>query len=292
MREIACIGLVLLAAGCGAAERVAEHGPADTGSAATAPRASVLYAANTTVLEDERHGPSLCLGAILQSLPPQCGDVPVTNWDWGGAQGEESFRGTTWGEYHVVGTYEGEAFTIVDVGPPTPDPYAETDDETFVPACEPPSGGWQEGMGRRSDADAGTVEAWASRRPNYVASWVTYLAEPTEASDEVSLPVLYNVIVNEDAASMEAGIRKRWDGPLCVVERDAPPLREARRTRAAAERLLAGLGLQILGSDEGNPAQAARIQVVADPGGSGQAALDDRFGPGLVVVEPVLRPVD
>jgi hypothetical protein len=36
---------------------------------------------------------------------------------------------------------------------------------------------------------------------------------------------------------------------------------------------------------------AAEIQVVADPGGEGQAALDERFGPGLVRLLPALRPV-
>jgi hypothetical protein len=25
----------------------------------------------------------LCLGAMAMSYPPQCGDVPIANWDWG-----------------------------------------------------------------------------------------------------------------------------------------------------------------------------------------------------------------
>ena len=37
---------------------------------------------------------------------------------------------------------------------------------------------------------------------------------------------------------------------------------------------------------------AARIEVVADPGARGQAAMDDRFGPGLVRIVPKLVPAE
>jgi hypothetical protein len=286
-----CIALSLVAAGCGAVEPLTESAPVSSAPVATEPERQVLYEANATVLEDKSHGPSLCT-VIASSLPPQCGDVPITNWDWARVEGEESLSGTTWGAYHVAGTYDGDAFTIVEVRAPEPEPYAETDDVTFVPACDSPSVGRTADEGRRSDLDAGRVEAWATRRPTYVASWVTYLDEPEESSDDMSRAVLYNVVVNGDAASMEAGTRGHWDGPLCVVERDAPTLREARRIRAAAEEMLPGLGLQMLGSDEGDVIEAARIEVVADPGARGQAAMDDRFGPGLVRVVPKLVPAE
>jgi hypothetical protein len=95
----------LLLAGCGTGEQ-------DTGQAGAPPTVTApmwkpspqLYEASATVLDDGRRGPMLCLGMILTSLPPQCGDVPIANWDWNAVEGEHSQAGTTWGDYHVVGT--------------------------------------------------------------------------------------------------------------------------------------------------------------------------------------------
>jgi hypothetical protein len=285
------VAAVLILAGCGAAAPGSVQ-PTVTGSpVATAPAPDGLYEADATVLEDGTHGPMLCLYAIAESLPPKCGDVPIRNWDWAWVDGEESAAATTWGFVHVVGSYDGEVFTVTETGPPRPvHPILEQNaEDAFGPACDVPSEGG--GGSLRSDLDAGNVDPWAMRQRSYVASWVTYLARPTEDSGDMSLPVLYNVVVSADPAAIEAGIRERWDGPLCVVERDVPPFRAAQRIRRAAEAMLPELGLQMLGSDEGDVGQAARISVVADPDGQGQAAMDERFGPGLVLLEPVLQPV-
>ena len=48
----------------------------------------------------------------------------------------------------------------------------------------------------------------------------------------------------------------------------------------------------MVGSDEGGVGEAAAIWVVADPGGAGQAIMDERFGPGLVRLVPQLIPVN
>jgi hypothetical protein len=47
----------------------------------------------------------------------------------------------------------------------------------------------------------------------------------------------------------------------------------------------------MVGSDEGEVGEAAQIYVVADPGGVGQAALDDMFGAGVIRLVPQLIPV-
>ena len=76
-----------------------------------------------TVLEQRgetpfpKHGAMLCLGAMAMSYPPQCGDVPIANWNWDAVEGEEKASGASWGQYHVVGTYDGEIFTVTHVGP-------------------------------------------------------------------------------------------------------------------------------------------------------------------------------
>jgi hypothetical protein len=289
MRAIVMAGvLVVLVTGCGATEDAPP--PAARPAPPAAPAESTLYEATTTVLEAPGSGPMLCLGPMLLSLPPQCGDVPVTGWSWKAVEGEESAAGVTWGTFHVVGTYDGESFTLVDVGPPRP--QEEPDADLFEPPCPEPDGGWVvTDPGASTQDDDGPAQAYATRQPDYVSSWVHHVGRPTEGEYEESLPVVYVAVFTGDAARHEAELRTRWAGPLCVVERDAPTAHEASRIRADAEASLEGLGLQMLSSWEGELGLAAEIQVVADRGGEGQAAFDARFGPGLVRIVPALRPV-
>ena len=44
-------------------------------------------------------------------------------------------------------------------------------------------------------------------------------------------------------------------------------------------------------SQGGDVGLAAEVGVVADPGGAGQAALDERYGAGMVELQPSLTPV-
>jgi hypothetical protein len=145
--------------------------------------------------------------------------------------------------------------------------------------------------GTSTQDDDGPAQGYATSQPDYVASWVHHIGRPAEDEYEESLPVVFVAVFTGDAARHEARLRTLWAGPLCVVERDVPSAREARRIRAEAEASLDGLGLQMLSSWQGELGLAAEIQVVADPGGEGQAALDARFGPGLVRLLPALRPV-
>ena len=98
-----------------------------------------IYRATATVLESQDHGPQLCLGVILDSYPPQCGGLDITNWDWR-ALASERANETRWGEYVVVGTYDREAATFTltqparDAAPPTPAPVPS---DTAVPSRYP-----------------------------------------------------------------------------------------------------------------------------------------------------------
>lgn len=155
------------------------------------------------------------------------------------------------------------------------------------------SGGWDvPEQGRTTDEQASTVGIWAEQQPEYVASWITYLEDPAEVFDPGVIPVVFSVVVDRDAALVEAGARKRWDGPLCVIERDVPTYGEAAGIRVDAELAVEELGLHMVGSSSGEVGEAAVIDVVADPGGKGQAALDEQFGPGLIRLVPWLVPVE
>ena len=294
MRSVVLLAaLVPALAACGT---VTGPRPERSEPAATPPPADALYEANTTVLEAGRAGPKLCLGGVLLSLPPQCGDVPVAGWSWDAVTGEESVGGTTWGEFHVVGTFDGETFTLVETGPVRPGLEPAPDDAGFEPPCPEPEGGWiVTNPETTTQEHVRQAAAYARRQPEYVASWVHHLEDPDALEPgeyEEDIPVVYVAIFTAAAERHEGALAERWDGPLCVVERDVPSAREASRIRARAEASLEELGLSMLWSDEGGVAEAAAIGVVADPDGAGQAALDARFGPGVVRLVPELRPVD
>ncbi len=250
------------------------------------PDGGQLHEADATVLEDNTHGPMLCLGGILSSLPPQCGDIAIAGWDWQAVEGEERAAGTTWGAYHVVGRFDGETFTVTDVGPSEGDSSGLGTDPDFTSPCQEPNGGWG-GVDQATQEDPQRADAYARSQPDYVTSWVTQLP-PAELE---AGPVIFNAVFTGDAGRHEADIRKVWTGPLCVVQRDVPTARELTRIRNEAEASLNELGLQMLWSQGPGVEPAIEIGVVADVGGEGQAALDVRYGPGLVRIVPALTPL-
>lgn len=248
------------------------------------PDSNQLYEVNTTVLEDRTHGPMLCLSGILESLPPQCGNVPIANWDWQAVSGEERLSGTIWGNYHVVGSYDGKTFTLTDVGPFKEDASGPTDSD-FSSPCPEPAGGWS-GLEQATQEDARQAAAYARSQPDYVTSWVTHL-EPAQAEFG---PVIVNAVFTGDRERHEAEMRKVWAGALCVVEREVPTADDLARIREEAEASLDDLGLSMLWSAGPGVEPIIEIGVVVDVEGKGQAALDARYGAGVVRLIPALKP--
>lgn len=54
----------------------------------------------------------LCLGGVMESLPPQCTGIPLVGWEWTDIDGSEASGDTRWGAYAVEGTYDGATFTV------------------------------------------------------------------------------------------------------------------------------------------------------------------------------------
>jgi hypothetical protein len=292
----------LLVAGCGAGEpgAVGVSTSATDPPLPTTPSAARLYEADGTVFEAD-DGPMLCLGGVLLMYPPQCGDIPIANWDWDAVEGEETGAGAIWGDFHLVGTFDGGVFTVSETGPSEPGEEFFGTNPDFTPPCPEPEGGWVDvdpGTASERDFDRGSSRAKAL--PDFVALWVEHVGNPTpeeiERLDREGKPYpqkIMNVVVTGDVAAAEAAIREAWGGPLCVVRREGHTAKELRAIRAEAERWLQDeLGLRMTWSGEGPLGQyAAEVGVWIDPGGAGQAALDERYGPGMVRLYPALRPV-
>jgi hypothetical protein len=153
IRALLAASAVVLIAGCAGQVGSGQGGSGQGGSGGgtdpdwepATPALPAEVTAVATVLEKDGT-PMLCLGAIAESYPPQCGGPTVVGWDWAAVEGEETASGVTWGAYAVWGDWDGETFTVTRepepaslydpmVDPTTPNPW----DDTLPPGALPES---------------------------------------------------------------------------------------------------------------------------------------------------------
>lgn len=285
------IVLALALGGCGDdTTTVASDATAATadGTAPTAER----YRVDAVTVLDAEDGPQLCLGGVAESLPPQCEGPDVVGWDWADVNDEETAGGTTWGEYSVVGTWDGERLTVTERPAPPVDPPKRDSPDLATP-CEAPAGGW-------AVVDAATTTEAAQQaamddardQPDFGGAWVDQSINPASGSEEPDViesemndPALLvlNLRFTGDLERHEAEVRQRWGGSLCVSKADRP-LSDLLSIQAELIRDEEFLHLSV------NEIQGVvEVGVVVDPGL--QAELDDRYGAGVVEVSAALRPV-
>ena len=129
---------------------------APTGPPALELPADVRTRGLVTVM-DTGEGPEVCLGAVAESWPPQCGGPEVLGWDWSEHEIHEKQGKVRWGSFVISGSWDGTALTVTDAIPaalydvmveePGPDPLQEWADATYgehvvavVPALLPQRG--------------------------------------------------------------------------------------------------------------------------------------------------------
>jgi hypothetical protein len=246
------------------------------------------YTVSTTVLESPAHGPQLCIGGVADSYPPQCGGPDVVGWDWAEVDGAQSASGTTWGDFTVVGTWDGAALTLTEPpGPPSPSTGREADLSTPCPA---PPGGWAV-VDPAKLGGQGAALAYADAEPDFAGAWLDQSTnpasddrQPDESAMNDPARLVLNVRFTGDLERHEAEIRERWGGPLCVTE-GARTIQELLDIQQEVGEELGALGS---GIDSTIPAVEVSV-LVAEEGL--QASLDERFGEGAVIVTGALRPV-
>ncbi len=273
-----CLTLSLLAA-CGGARAGVAPGTA-------APAAGPLYQGSGTVLESEAHGPQLCLGAVLTSLPPQCSGVPLVGWDWDRVDDEQRAQKTTWGAYHLVGTFDGKTFTPTE--PPGPPQWSSSAPPITTP-CAEPAGGWVRPDPKRATAehlDQANIAAQA--QPDFSGLWIHDPSKPAGERQDMS-QVILNVAFTGDIERHTAELQKHWGGALCVVKHTHTEA-ELLKIQESMQQTLRELGLEMLSSSTDVVTGVVRVDVVSADA-SHQAKLDERHGAGVVVLTPSLRPV-
>lgn len=275
---LATVGLLLLGA-CADPDTAA---PADP---------EQRYEATGTVLDGGDHGPELCLGSVAESLPPQCSGVELVGWDWSAVEGEQSASGTTWGEFDLVGTYDGTSFTVVEVvGPATYEPGVADPVEA---GCSEPPGGWTSvDVSLATDEDLTAAVQAAEAEPDSAGAWIDYVEEVTD--DLVPVPaggIILTAAFRGEVERHTTEIRELWGGPLCVVEHE----RTQRELMGIQSELSGGmgqeLGLQTTWSATDMVSNTVQLGVVvADEATRG--AVNERYGEGAVVLVPALVPVE
>ncbi len=260
----------------------AEPALATSGPVTTA--GPVRYETSTMVI-DAGPDPELCLGVVLESLPPQCDGPAVLGWSWDEVDGEEAADGVRWGEYRVVGTWDGEALTLTEPpGPPEPPPPGPADARRLDTPCPPPPGGWavvDPATATQLGLDAAMT--YARSQPDFSASWYDRSTSAAAAGNSPERHIL-NVRFTGDVARHEAELRSRFGGRLCVSA-GGRPYDELEAIQREVHDELGALWTSI---DEIRSVVVTAVPVV-EPGMP--AALDERHGPGVVEVQGALQPV-
>jgi hypothetical protein len=279
MRRGALVAVLFALAGC-----------ASPGTRAEEPEAK-LHEVSATVLEDESHGPEICLGIIAISLPPGCGGVPLIGWDWNVVEDEEAMNGVTWGRYRIVGTYDGESFTVAEVTAPDSQ-GAEDEDYGFDTPCEEPPGGWERpDPARTTMEDYDAAIAAAAKEQGYSIAWIDAPLRGPEGEPWQDIPAgVINAAFTGDLETHEAELRKHWGGALCVIKHDRSNA-DRERISEKVETFLKQRGLHIVfGAGSKGALDLIEVTVVyADQ--EDWDALDARFGKDAVVLISEIKPV-
>lgn len=231
------------------------------------------------MLENEEHGPQLC-HAVEESYPPQCSGLDVVGWDWDAADGEETASGTTWGDYHLVGTWDGERFTPTEP-PGPPDWEAQLREVDLSTPCPPPEGGWSPVDPERTTSE--TLQAAIDRAeasPGFAGLWFDQTGNP-RPNDPAGL--VLNVRTTGDTAELEASLREVYGGAVCI----SPATHTYEELRAIQATVR---GPDVLASSVSEAANVVEVVVtVADD--DTVHRFEDRFGADAVEVRGWLRPV-
>lgn len=274
---IAALLLTLPLAACSTEEDMRAVDPAGSGEpSGSAPAGAVptpvpdgeVRTSGLVTVLDPGTGPQLCLGAVAESYPPQCGGPAIEGFEWGDVGFEEA-SGVTWGSYALTGTFDGTTFTATDAIPAALyDALAEPQDEPLGAACEAPP---TTDAAKATPEDMDATLAVASALPGYATAWLTGNT--------------INVAVTEDADGAESALRETWGGPLCVTTVEKT---DADLTTINTE-LQEALGDWLLTSGSFRP-DTLDAHVVFDDG-SIQDWVDTTYGEGLVRVSSALTPV-
>ena len=300
MRPLPLLACGLLLAGCGSATSAppgADPGPAERPTAVPAADGPVTTTYGVTVIDDGT--PHACLGGVADSLPPQCGaGIPLAGWAWAAHEGSYETEGDVrYGEYVLVGTFDGTTLTVTGTLDPDQSPRPEPA-SPFVTPCPEPAGGWVPSDPARSgERSLRELQRMAQQRDDFALLWVDQSINPAydqmataspglEIEQQMNDPRLeiVNIQVTGDPMAADTEFRSVWGGSLCVTK-----VRHTETELLAIQRETTDLpGFQ--GSSGVTIENRGELSVTYDDG-SYQRWVDAMYGAGTVVVVSLLTPV-
>lgn len=264
--------LLLLAASACGNDRVLD--PAAEGG--------TVRSTGTVMVLDDGSGPQLCLGAVAESMPPQCGGLEVTGWDWAEHPEHEEQAGTRWGEFQVTGTLGDTTFAVTDAVPAGDASVPPGEEVDFSSPCPEPEGGWKVLDPERTtiETQEATVSA-AHRLPGYSDLWLDQSRVARPMNDPRKL--ILNVRVTGDPAAAEKELRKTWGGMLCVSR--------ATVSKEELDDIQDELADEPHHISSGLSRGVIHLSVLIDDGGL-QQRLDEKYGTGTVILDgAIFEPV-
>jgi hypothetical protein len=289
MSTAVAIASVLLVAGCGSQLRPGtgatdQPQPGDAMPTVAPVASGTVSSGLATVLDAGR--PVLCLGAVADSLPPQCSGIPLVGWDWSRWKGLYDQSGETrWGLFAVTGTFDGASFRVTGVVPAASYDPAPSEPTDFSTPCPEPAGGWRVlDPGKTTPATFESVFRTAAQLDGYAGAWMDQSPNPADDDGDPELlndPALsiVNVTVTGDTRAAEQRLREVWGGMLCVT----------RAQHTEAELLGIQNELNDLPGMLSSSAQFDRVDVsVGYDDGSLQDWADATYGAGLVHIDSAL----
>ncbi|MGC5077556.1 hypothetical protein [Agrococcus sp. DT81.2] len=125
------------------------------------PSATEPVLAIGTVLEQDG-APTLCVGFVAESAPPQCAGMELIGWDWAAFEHQDS-GGVRWTQgVAIEGTYDAAAQTFTATGEPMSAAAIQ------LPAIETPQGDLDEATVSAIQDD---LEPLMLERPDILGSW-------------------------------------------------------------------------------------------------------------------------
>jgi hypothetical protein len=233
-----------------------------------------------TVLENEHHGPELCV-AVRDSYPPQCDGPDVSGWTWDNVTHQSAVR-TRWGGYLITGTFDGRTFKLtepakVNDGSLGPEPRGPD----FTSPCPAPAGGWKPVNPANATGNAlQAAKVAVSAEPDFAGLWID---QGRPLNDPAKL--VLNVRFTKDLARHEAAIRGVWGGALCVSEATHSLAELAQIQQELANEP----GVIDASTDEVTGTVEIAVYVATQ---ARQQELDAKYGGGLVKLVGALKPID
>lgn len=183
--------------------------------------------------------PELCVGAVAESYPPQCGGPVLAgafSWDDVEAQQQDDIRWTDT-PYYAVGHLDlatggqGTLTLTRPLSPEAPEGFETPDHEDvmFPQLCDDPTGDVPD-----VDQAARTADGTGMAEEQELIVVAQELDGYVTAYFSDGGPTM-NVVINSDGDLDEArsALRAVFTGPLCVAQRDAPAESDVRAAQEA-----------------------------------------------------------